>query len=77
MYILLNLKWITNKEGFPTGSMVKNPPGNVGDAREVGLIPELGRLEGNGNPLQHSCQENPMDRGSWWAIVHEVAKSQT
>ena len=33
--------------------------------------------EGNGNPLQYSCQENPMDRGAWWATVHGVAKSQT
>ena len=54
--------------------MVKNPPANVGDA---GLIPGLGRSpgEGNGNPLQHSCLENPMDRGTWWATVHGVAKS--
>ena len=34
-------------------------------------------FEGNGNPLQHSCLENPMDRGAWWAIVHGVTKSQT
>ena len=33
--------------------------------------------EGNGNPLQYSCLENPMDKGAWWAIVHGVAKSQT
>ena len=33
--------------------------------------------EGNGNPLQYSCLENPMDRGTWWATVHKVAKSQT
>ena len=33
--------------------------------------------EGNGNPLQYSCLENPMDRGAWWAAVHEVTKSQT
>jgi len=44
--------------------VVKNPPANAGDLREVGLIPELGRCpgEGNGNPLQYSCLENPMDR---------------
>ena len=53
--------------------MVENPPANAGDA---GLIPGSGRSpgEGNGNPLQYSCLENPMDRGSWWAIVHGVAK---
>ena len=33
--------------------------------------------EGNGNPLQYSCLENPVDRGAWWAVVHGVAKSQT
>ena len=59
--------------------MIKNPPANAGDAGYVGLIPGLGRSpgEGNGNPLQYSCLENPMDRGAWWAIVHGVAKSQT
>ena len=49
---------------------------NVGD---LGSIPGLGRSpgEGNDNPLQHSCLENPMDRGAWWATVNGVAKSQT
>ena len=44
-----------------------------------GSIPGLGRLsgEGNGNPLQYSCLENPMDRGAWWSAVHGVAKSRT
>ena len=58
--------------------MVKNPPANVGGAREAGSIPRLGRSpgRGNGNPLQYSCLENPMDRGAWWATVHGVAKSQ-
>ena len=48
-------------------------------AREGGLIPGLGRSPGgeHGNPLQYSCLENSMDRGAWWAIVHQVAKSQT
>ena len=43
------------------------------------LIPGLGRSSGgvHGNPLQHSCLENPMDRGAWWATVHRVANSQT
>ena len=59
--------------GFPGGSMVKNLPANAGDA---GLIPGLGRCpgEGIGNPLQSSCLENFMDRGAWWATVHEVTK---
>ena len=55
--------------------MVKNPPANAGD---VGLIPGSGRSpgEGNGNPLQHSCLRNSMDRGAWWATVHGVTKSR-
>ena len=49
---------------------------NAGDLR---LIPGSGRSpgEGNGNPLQYSCLENPMDGGAWWATVHGVAKSRT
>ena len=64
------------RRGFPGGSVVKNPPANVGD---VGSIPgsERSPAEGNGNPLQYSCLENTMDRGTWWAIVHKVAKGQT
>ena len=59
--------------------VVKNPPDNAGDARGLGLIPGSGRSpgEGNGNPLQYSCLENPMDRGAWWATVHGVTKSWT
>ena len=59
--------------------VVKNPPANTGDAGDVDSIPGSGRSsgEGNGNPLQYSCLENPMDRGTWWTIVHGVAKSQT
>ena len=58
---------------------VKNLPANAGDTRDVGLIPGLGRSPGeeNGNPLQHSCLENPMGRVTWWATIHRVAKSQT
>jgi len=46
---------------------------------DMGLIPGSGRSsgEGNGNPLQYSCLENPMDRGAWWATVHGVTKSRT
>ena len=62
--------------------MVKNPPVNAGEAGDTGdmdLILRLGRSPGggNGNPLQYSGLENPMDRGAWWAIVHLVAKSWT
>ena len=54
-------------------------PANSGDTGDVGLIPGLGRSPagGNGNPLQYSCLENSMDRGTWWAIVHGVAESDT
>ena len=63
-------------EGFPGGSEVKASACNVGD---LGLIPGWGRSlrEGNGNPLQYSCLENPMDGGAWWATVHGVTKSRT
>jgi len=56
--------------------VVKNPPANAGDAHS---IPGSGRSpgEGNGNPLQYSCWDNPMDRGAWWAAVHRVTKGQT
>ena len=52
---------------------VENPPADA----DAGLIPGLGRSpgEGNSNPLQYSCQENPMNRGAWWAIAHEVTNS--
>ena len=61
---------------FPGGSDGKVSAYNVGDP---GLIPRSGRSpgEGNGNPLQYSCQENPMDEGAWQATVHGVTKSQT
>ena len=47
--------------------MVKNPPANAGHVRDMGSIPGSGRSpgEGNGNPLQYSCLENPVDRGAW------------
>ena len=59
--------------------MVKNLPANAGAAGDAGLIPESGRppAGGNGNPLQFSCWDNPMDRGAWQATVHGVIKSQT
>ena len=56
---------------------MKNPPANAGDIRAGGSIPALGKSpgEGNGNLIQYSCLENPMDRGAWWAIVHTVTES--
>ena len=59
--------------------MVKNPPADAGDIRDVGSIPELGRSFGGGHgiPFQCSCLENPVDRGAWRATAQEVAKSQT
>ena len=58
---------------------VKNPPANAGDVRDAGLIPGLGRSSGigNGNSLQYSCLENPMDRGAWRATVHGVGYDST
>ena len=62
--------------GFPGGSVNKESACSVGDASP---IPGSGRSYGggNGNPLQHSCLENPMDRGAWRAIVKRVSKSWT
>ena len=58
---------------FSCGSVVKNPHANAGD---VGSIPGLGRSPGgeHGNPLQYSCLENPMDRGTWRATDHGIAE---
>ena len=59
--------------------VVKNPPANAGNARDMGLIPGSGRFSGggHGNPFHYSCSENPMDRGAWWATVYRVTKSWT
>ena len=59
--------------------MVKNLPAKARDVRDAGSIPGSGRSpgEGNGNPLQYSFLENPMDRGAWQATVHSVVKSLT
>ena len=61
--------------GFPGSTVVRNMPANAGDTRDTGSVPELGRFPGerNGMPLQYSCLENSMDRGSWQAIVHGIA----
>ena len=59
--------------------VVKNPPGNAGDAGNVGLVPGLGRSPEveNDKPLQYSCLKNPRDRGAWWARVCRITVSQT
>ena len=59
--------------------VVKNLPANIGDIRDVGSVPGLGRSPGggHGNPFLYSCLENPMDRGAWPAIVQRVAQSPT
>ena len=56
--------------------MVTNLPANAGDTRDTGLIPGLGRSPGEGNedPLQYSCLENPKDRGVWWATFHGITE---
>ena len=65
--------------GFAGGPVIKNLPASAGDTRHMGQI--LGSegypRVGNGNPLQYSCLENPMDRGAWQALVHGVTKSDT
>ena len=72
----VNLEGSQGALGFPGGSVVKNLPANSG---ATGLIPGPGRSsgEGNGNPLQYSSLENPVDRGAWRAAAHRVAQSQT
>ena len=59
--------------------VVKTPPANAEDGSDAGSIPGLGRSPRgrNGNPLQYSCLEIPMDKEAWWATVHGVTKSQT
>ena len=69
-YVLWGLpQWLSNKESTC----------NAGSKSDVGSIPGSERPPGGGhdNPLQYSCLENPMDRGAWWATVHEVANSRT
>ena len=66
-------RWLGYEKGLPGGSDSKESAGNAGD---LGLTSGSGRFpgEGNGNPLQYSCLENSMDRGTWWATVSGVAK---
>ena len=69
LLIFVDPRWRSGKES----------PVNAGDERDSSSIPGLGRSlgVGNGNPLQYSCLENPMDREAWWATVHGVVKSWT
>ena len=57
--------------------VVKNPPANTGNVTRCGFNPWVGKIPGggHGNLLQHSCLENPMDRGAWWAVFQRVTKS--
>ena len=78
--IVIILSYITSQAAFPSLGC----PGGSGkesacNREELGLIPGLGKSpgEGDSNPLQYSCLENSMDRGAWFATVHEVAESQT
>ena len=75
MFVVCIFKIRHSVGGFPGGSDGKESACNGGD---LGSIPVSGRSPGGGigYPLQHSCLENPMDRGVWWATVHGVAKSQ-
>ena len=70
------LSEVRELQGFPGGLDGK---GSANSAEDLGSIPESGRFPGveNFHPLQYSCLENPRDRGTWQAVVHGVAKSQT
>ena len=72
----LSILW---RNASPSGMVAKNLPASAGDARDASLISGSGRSpgEGNGNSLQYSCLENSIDKGAWWATVHEDPKSRT
>ena len=63
-------------QGSQVALVVKNPPANAGDTKDMGSVLGLRRspAEGNGNPLQYSCLENPMNRGTWQAVVHRAQR---
>ena len=78
--IEMNIYWVPNVSwGFPGGTVIKNPPANARDARDMGSIPGSERSPGvgNTNPLQYACLKNSMGRGAQRVIVHGVAKSQS
>ena len=70
--VILHMMWASQE-----ALVVKNPPADAGDLRDVGSIPELERFPGerHSNPLQYTCLENPLDRAASWAIIHTVTKS--
>ena len=76
---LLDSILCTFLKGLPRWLSHEETACHSGDTGDRGWIPGSGRHPGvgNGNPLQYSCLENPMDRGAWWATVHRVAKRQT
>ena len=76
-FVSPDFRWILYHWASPVAQLVKNLPANVEDTRDTSTIPGSGRSsgEGNGNPLQYSCLENSMDRGTW--RVQGVARSQT
>jgi len=67
---------VTRLVAYQVALVVKNPPANTGDTRDLDSIPGSGRSPGRGhdNLLQYSYLENPMDRGAWWATIHGVTK---
>ena len=71
--------WLEAHGASQVAQWMKNPPAVQETSEMVGSITESGRSPGggHGNPLQYSCLENPMDRGTWWATVHEVSQSWT
>ena len=74
-----NISFLLGSWTSQVALVVKNLPANAGDARDMSSIPGSGISSGigNGNPLQYSCLENPIDRGDWWATAHGVTESQT
>ena len=80
IFVCLDYYWLSSYDRyFPSGSVVKNPPANAGDTVYLGSISGWGRSPGggNGNSLQYSGLENPLDRGAWQATVRGVAESDT
>ena len=77
--VFIEVRVVTPEKGQVVVLAVKNSPANLGDIRDAGSIPGLGRFPrgGHGNPLQYVFLENPMDRGAWQATVHRVTKNWT
>ena len=79
LYLEIFLAEVYSEWSFPSGSVGKDCDFHAGEAGDMSLTPGSGRSPegGHGNPLHYSCLENPMERGAWWATVHQVTKSQT